>query len=204
MADLSASEPHVGGYLTHIPVRSYLEADILSKESTWNILGFVRAAGAGGASADDIVKGLGLPASLVYSTLKELRRLEFISVLPRDKRRPHERKRRYLCERTTWGKYRVDGRFMGVISYEGVTKRLTGVIRGPILETFSELFDEFKSKGRLRPFLPLEADERICPVCNKNHEALEFVYAIILAALDPFITESTEFRDMLVEKGYAR
>jgi hypothetical protein len=191
-------------YLTHIPVRSYLEADILSKESTWNILGFVRKAGAGGAAADEIAMGLGLPKSVVYSTLKELRRLEFISILPREKKRTRERKKRYLCERTTWGKYRIDSAFMGVIEYEGVTKRLTERLRAPILEAFSELFDEFGSRSRLRPYLPSAREARICPICRRNHEATEFVYALILAAVDPFITESREFRNLLIERGYAR
>lgn len=191
-------------YLTHIPVRSHLEADILSKESTWNILSDVRAAGAGGIAADEIVKGLGLPPSVVYSTLKELRRLEFISVLPRDKKRPGERKKRYLCERTTWGKYRIDPQFMNLIAYEGITKRLTEKLEAPIMEEFSDLFKEFASKSRLRPYLPAAGRDRVCQVCGRNHEATEFVYATILAALDPFITESKEFRNLLIDNGYAK
>ncbi len=190
-------------YLTHIPVRSYLEADILSKESTWNILDYVRIAGAGGASADEIAKKLRLPASAVYSTLKELRRLEFVSILPRDLRRAKERKKRYLCERTTWGKYRIDVPFMNVLAYEGITKDLTDKLKAPLLKELSDLFEEFKSRSKLRSYLPEAGEERICPICRRNHEATEFVYAVILAALDPFITESDEFRDLLIEKGYA-
>lgn len=191
-------------YLTHIPVRSYLEADVLSRESTWNILGHVRMAGAAGATTDEIAKTLGLPPSAVYSTLKELRRLEFVSILPRAKKRRAERKKRYLCTRTTWGKYRINGQFVDALAYEGATKKLTEALEGPLLQQFSRLFDEFGSKSALRPYLPERGDGRICPICDKSHEATEFAYAVLLAVLDPFITESPEFRNLLIEKGYAR
>jgi len=191
-------------YLTHIPVGSFHEADILARESTWNILAYVRNAGASGAAADEISKGLRLPPSMVYATLKELRRLEFVSILPRDKRRVKERKKRYLCERITWGKYRIDGSFMNALEFAGVTRRLTSQLKVPILEVFSSLFEEFQSKSALRSFLPKAGTDRICPICDRNHEATEFVYAAILASLDPFITESKEFRDLLINHGYAR
>jgi DNA-binding transcriptional ArsR family regulator len=191
-------------YLTHIPVGTYHEAGILAKESTWNILAYVRAIGASGAAADEISRGLGLPPSMVYSTLKELRRLEFVSIIPRDRRRAKERKKRYVCERITWGKYRIEGSFMNALELEGMTKRLTEKLRAPILELFTGVFEEFQAKSELRRFLPKAEAERICPICDRNHEATEFVYAAILAALDPYITESKEFRHLLVEKGYAR
>jgi hypothetical protein len=189
-------------YLTHIPVRSYLEADILSKESTWNILGYVRNAGAGGATANEISQDLELPPSLVYSTLKELHRLEFISILPRGRKKTKDRKKRYLCERTTWGKYRIDPAFADAIEFEGIVRRLTDKVKSPILDVFTQIFDEFNSKRRLRPFLPAVGESMLCPVCGRNHEATEFVYAIILAALDPFITKSPEFRGLLARQGY--
>ena len=191
------------GYLTHIPVRSHLEADILSREKTWNILDRVRKAGAAGVAADEIVKALGLPPSEVYSILKELERLEFVSILPRDKKRNKERKRRYVCERTTWGRYRVDSHFLDLVTDEGVIGRLTAELKGPILQAFSKLFEDFRSRRRLQPYLPSPGPDRVCPICGRSHEATEFVYAVLLAALDPFITESAEFRGLLVSKGYA-
>ena len=93
---------------------------------------------------------------------------------------------------------------MTVIAHEGITKRLIEILKMPILEEFSELFDEFASKIRLRPYLPAAGEGRICPICGRDHEATEFVYALLLAALDSFITESEEFRDLLIAKGYAR
>lgn len=190
-------------YLTHVPVRSHHEADILSKERSWNILGYVRSAGASGVAADEIVRELNLPATLVYTTLKELRRLEFVSVIPRRKNNK-ERKKRYVCERPTWGKYRVDSAFMNAIAYEGVTRSLGEKLRKPILETFSNLFEEFREKSKLKPFAPVAEENRICPICGRNHEATEFVFAILLATIDTFINESEEFRELLLQKRFAR
>ncbi len=190
-------------YLTHFPVRSYHEADILSKESSWNILGYVRSAGASGVAADEIMKGLNLPPTIVYTTLKELRRLEFVSVLPRIKN-SKERKKRYVCERPTWGKYRIDAPFMSAIAYEGLTRSLGERLRKPLLETFSNLFEEFREKNKLKPFVPVPEESMICPICGRNHEATEFVFAILLATIDTFINDSDEFRKLLVGKGYAR
>lgn len=93
---------------------------------------------------------------------------------------------------------------MNVLAYEGITKHITERLGKPVLDIFSDLFEQFRSKTRLKPFLPSPGEKGICPVCGRNHEAAEFVYALILAALDPFITESKEFRDLLIEKGYAR
>ncbi len=197
--------PKTRSYLTHIPVRSHLEADILSRESTWNILSCVKNAGAAGASTDEIVKELNLPSTTVYTTLKELTRQEFLLVLPKErKKNPKERKKRYLCEKPTWGKYRIDPAFMNAISYENVIKILAEKLNQPILEVFSNLFEEFKTKSKLKSLLPVSEESRICPICKRNHEATEFVFAIILAALDSFLTESPEFTNLLIEKGYAK
>lgn len=189
-------------YLTHVPVRSHHEADILSRENSWNILECIRGAGAHGIAADEIVRDLDLPPTLVYTTIKELRRLEFISIVPRNKGNK-ERKKRYLCERPTWGKYRIDPAFMNAIAYEGVTKSL-GEKLNPMIENFSNLFEEFRARNKLKPFAPIPEQSRICPVCNRNHEATEFIFAIMLATVDTFLNESEEFRQLLVDKGYAR
>lgn len=192
-------------YLTHIPVRSHLEADILSRESTWNILSCVKNAGAAGVSAEEVVKELNLPSTTVYTTLKELTRQEFVLVLPKERKKdPKERRKRYLCEKPTWGKYRIDPVFMNAISYESINRVLAEKLKEPILEVFSSLFEEFKTKGKLKSLLPVSEESRICPMCKRNHEATEFVFAIILAALDSFLTESPEFTKLLIEKGYAK
>ena len=191
-------------YLTHIPVRSPLEADALSKESTWNILRLVRQAGAQGASADEFVKSLRLPPSAVYSTLKELRRLEFVSVLPHENKRKGERKRRFVCERTTWGKYRIDGAFLDAINYEGITEQVTEGLGGALSQVLGRLFDEFGKRPRLLQYLPVAEEGRICPICGRNHEASDFAFAVVLAALDAYITESAAFLGLLRKNAYAR
>ena len=71
----------------------------------------IRQAGANGITAEEITKKESIPASVVYVTLKELYRLEFIFLYPRSKQIKSERKRRFVCERGTWGKYAIDREF---------------------------------------------------------------------------------------------
>lgn len=191
-------------YLTHFPVRSYLEADILSRENTWKIMQHIRRAGARGSSADEISKDLSLPTSIVYSTLKELRRLEFIFTYPREKRPRKERKKRYVCERGTWGKYGIDPQFMEALVLEGKIGAINEKLKGDLLAIFDEIHNDFARKKELRTFLPISSESNICPKCNRSHEAMEFFYAITLKAIDSFIAESSEFNHFLAERGYSR
>ena len=46
----------------------------------------LRQAGAKGVTAEDIIKKEKIPSSVVYSTLKDLYRLEYIFLFPRDKK----------------------------------------------------------------------------------------------------------------------
>ena len=90
---------NVKTYLTHFPVKSYHEADLLSRETTWRIMDHIRQSGAQGITAADITVKEKIPSSVVYSTLKELYRLEFVFLYPRDKKRKGERMKRFVCER---------------------------------------------------------------------------------------------------------
>jgi hypothetical protein len=190
-------------YLTHFPVQSYLEADVLSKESTWNILEYARRAGARGVTAEELSKTLNLPASVVYSTLKELRRLGFVFIYPREKGKVKDRKKRYVCDKSTWGKYGVDNEFLNAMSFAGITDEVIESLRPALVSALSKAFDEFKSRKELKVFLPQSSRNNICPKCGRSHEAMEFVYAIVLRAIDKFITQSDEFRGFLAQRGYS-
>jgi DNA-binding transcriptional regulator GbsR (MarR family) len=52
-------------------------------------------------TANEIIEKEGLPASVVYSALKELYRLDYIFLYPRNKKERGDRKKRYVCERGT-------------------------------------------------------------------------------------------------------
>src|SRR2546428_12504191 len=67
-----------------------------------------------------------------------------------------------------------------------------------------EAFDEFTRKTELRAFLPTPNEENICLRCGRSHEAMEFVYALVLRAIDTFITDSEEFRKFLAARGYSK
>ncbi len=189
-------------YLTHFPVKSYLEAGLLSKETTWRIMDHIRQAGAEGITAEDITEREKIPASLVYSTLKELYRLEFIFLYPREKKRKGERRKRFVCERSTWGKYRIDQEFDMALRVSGILERITDEMRRPITKALQDAYEQFGATKELQRFIPTK-DANICPNCQRSHEAMEFFYATLLRSLDLMITESEEFKKFLVDKGYA-
>ena len=189
-------------YLTHFPIKSYIEADILSKETSWRIMDYIRQAGADGITAEEIVKKEKIPASVVYSTLKELHRLEYVFLYPRDKKSKGERKKRFVCERGTWGKYGIDEEFDAVLRVSGLLEAVTDEMRAPIMRVFKQVYDEFSKRKELQKFLPLKQGN-ICPNCQRSHEAMEFFYATLLRSIDLLINESEEFKKFLVEIKYA-
>jgi hypothetical protein len=189
-------------YLTHFPVESYLEADILSKEIAWKIMDDIRQAGANGITAEDIIGKEKLPASIVYSILKELYRLEFVFLYPREKKSRGDRKKRFVCEKGTWGKYGIDRDFDATLRMSGMLTHMTEELRLPIIKIFKELYNEFNRTKELQRFLPT-SKTNICPNCQRSHEAMEFFYASLLRTVDLMITESDEFKKFLIERGYA-
>lgn len=199
---MKSKNKNVKTYLTHFPVKSYIEADILSKETTWRIMDHIRQAGAKGITAEEITQEEQIPVSIVYTTLKELYRLEYVFLYPRQKKEKGERRKRFVCERGTWGKYGIDKEFDAIIKVNGITDSIVKDLRQPIMKTFEEMYNIFSSKKELHQFLPTK-DTNICPNCQRSHESMEFFYAILLRSIDLMITESKEFKEFLIEKGYA-
>jgi hypothetical protein len=193
---------NVKTYLTHFPIKSYIEADILSKETTWRIMDDIRQAGANGITADEITKKESIPASVVYVTLKELYRLEFIFLYPRSRQIKSERKKRFVCERGTWGKYTIDKEFDAALKVNELLESITYELKEPIMKVLKDTYDKFSTKRELQRFLPTR-NTNICPNCQRSHEAMEFFYATILRTIDLMITESDDFKMFLLGKGYA-
>jgi hypothetical protein len=189
-------------YLTHFPVKSYIEADILSKETTWHIMDYIRQAGAQGITAEDIIEKEKIPASIVYSTLKELYRLEYVFLYPREKKSKGERRKRFVCERSTWGKYGIDDEFDATLKVSGLLESITEEMRVPVMKAFRDAYEQFSTKRGLQKFLPTK-QTNICPNCQRSHEAMEFFYATLLRSIDLMITESDEFKKFLIDIGYA-
>jgi hypothetical protein len=188
-------------YLTHFPVKSYVEADILSKETTWRIMDYIRQAGAQGITAEEIVQKERIPTSMVYSTLKELYRLEYVFLYPRDKKTRGERRKRFVCERSTWGKYGIDDDFDATLRVSGLFDSITEEMRTPVMKVLKQAYDEFSKRKELQKFLPKE--NNICPNCQRSHEAMEFFYAMLLRSIDLIISESSEFKKFLVDIKFA-
>jgi hypothetical protein len=198
----STKNKNIKTYLTHFPVKSYLEADLLSKETTWRIMDHIRQAGAQGITADDITQREKIPASVVYSTLKELYRLEYVFLYPREKKQKGERKKRFVCERSTWGKYRIDQDFDAALRVSGILERITEEMRQPIMNALDEAYKQFGPTKELQRFIPTK-QSNICPNCQRSHEAMEFFYATLLRSIDIMITDSDDFKKFMVARGYA-
>ena len=198
----SAKGKNIKTYLTHFPVKSYLEADLLSKETTWRIMDRIRQAGAQGITVEDITSREKIPASAVYSTLKELYRLEYVFLYPREKKHKGERKKRFVCERSTWGKYRIDQEFDAALSVSGILERITDEMRQPVMNALKDAYEQFSATKGLQRFIPTK-QTNICPNCQRSHEAMEFFYATLLRSIDLMITESEDFKKFLVDRGYA-
>jgi len=193
---------NVKTYLTHFPVKSYHEADLLSRETTWRIMDHIRQSGSQGITARDITEKEKIPASVVYSTLKELYRLEFIFLYPREKKRRGERMKRFVCERSTWGKYRIDQEFDSALRVSGILERITDEMRQPVTKALQDAYEQFGKTKELQKFIPSK-NTNICPNCSRSHEAMEFFYATLLRSIDLMITESEDFKQFLVDRGYA-
>ena len=121
---------------------------------------------------------------------------------PREKKSPGERRKRYVCERSTWGKYGIDQEFDMVLKVSGVLESITEEMRQPIMKVFRQVYEQFSAKKELQRFLPTK-EVNICPNCHRSHEAMEFFYATLLRSIDLMITESSEFKKFLVDRGYA-
>lgn len=188
--------------MTHFPVKSYLEADVLSRETTWRIMDSIRQAGSKGITAEDIIEREHVPPSAVYATLKELYRLKYVFLFPREKKSRGERSKRYVCERGTWGKYGIDPEFDVVLKMSGTLDKVIEGTSQPIMKAFKEVYDTFSSKRELQKYLPTK-ETNICPNCHRSHEAMEFFYAVLLRSVDLLVTESEEFLKLLIDQGYA-
>ena len=143
---------NVKTYLTHFPIKSYIEADILSKEVTWRIMDDIRQAGAKGITADEITKKEILPASVVYVTLKELYRLEFIFLYPRSRQIKSERKKRFVCERGTWGKYTIDKEFDAALKVNELLESITYDLKEPIMKVLKTRTTSLAQNASCRGF----------------------------------------------------
>ena len=121
----------------------------------------IRQSGAQGITAADITEKEKIPASVVYSTLKELYRLEFIFLYPREKKRKGERKKRFVCERSTWGKYRIDQEFDSALRVSGILERMTDEMRQPVTKALQDAYEQFGETKELQKFLPTEAHQHL-------------------------------------------
>ena len=190
-------------YVSSYPVTTRSEAEVLSKRDVWDVLNYLHRKGPKGATADEISSRLGISRSVTYATLRDLHRFEIISVYSREEGRKKIRKKAYACRTNTWGQCRADVHFADAMRMSGELEQMNRELVGPLLQALDDVYVHFSSRRELKPFLPSNDLEGICPKCHRNHEAVEFFCTIILLAVQGLVSESEEFEKFLVERRFA-
>jgi DNA-binding MarR family transcriptional regulator len=177
-------------YLVSISITEENEARVLGSPSAWEILDELRGAGLKGRTAEEISKELGIPISTVYGVLNRLDAIGYLETRRLAKRlgRPSKdveenekrtgKKKRIYVEHVQWGGISLDDDFADF--FDKTLQKL--VDKSKIAEFYSELVDKMittmENNSDGRDLLP--SMER-CPVCKSNHEATEYVWALVLA-----------------------
>ena len=192
-----------GIYASSYPVVSRSEAEVLSREVVWDILAHLRKRGAGGATADEIARELKVSRSTVYSTLKELRRFNFLGVYSQKDGHRKTRRKVYACRAGTWGWTHVDEHFAAAMRISGGLKEINQELDPLLIRALANFYDDFSTKRELSSLIPKVNPNNICPTCKRNHEAIEFFTTVCVLAIHSLISESKEFEEFLVERKFS-
>lgn len=202
MAARTTNEKNSQIYVGSFPVTSRTEAEVLSKGNVWEVLNYLHKKGPKGATAEEISRELGISRSVTYATLKDLHRFEIISVYSREEGRKKIRKKAYACRTNTWGQCRADVHFAEAMRISGELEQMNRELNGPLLQALDDIYVHFSSRRELRPFLPSDDPEGVCPKCHRNHEAVEFFCTIIFLAVQSMVSESKEFEKFLADRRF--
>jgi len=178
-------------YFESIPVSQEEHAMVLASPSTWEIIGKLRESGVHGQTVEELETGLDIPKSTVYHILKALRTAGFVETKRSIKKigrpsreRDEEEKRtgkqkKIYIEKIPWGSYSFDMNFDRF-----AVEHLDWIIdESDIFQHYIKLVEKIiltmKKDGK--DFLP---SDELCSVCNRNHEAEEFIMALIFLISD--------------------
>lgn len=189
-------------YVSSYPVVTRSEAEVLSKGYVWDVLSYLHRRGPMGAPAEEISREVGISLSVTYSILKDLHRFDIVSVYSRQEGRKKVRRKAYACRTDTWGQCRADVHFADAMRISGELGQMNRELNGPLLRILDDVYVHFASRNELKPFLPSDDPDGICPKCKRNHEAVEFFCTICYLAIQSFISESKEFERFLAERKF--
>jgi len=195
-------------YFESIPITSERQAIVLASPSSWEIINELRHEGVKGLTVEELSDKLDIPKSTIYHVLKELRAAGFVETrrslkkigrpskeMEEEEKRTGKQKKIYV-ENIPWGMWSFDHDFDRF-----ATEYLDGIIdESNIFEHYIQLIDEIvenmKEDSYLKQFLP---SDQICYICKKNHQAEEFVRALVSLISDR-IMENHEFMMHVNEK----
>lgn len=179
-------------YFETIGISSEREANVLSSSTGWDILSVLRHAGIDGHTAEELEGILDIPRSTVYNVLKELMAAGFVesrryrkhigrpSNNDEEELRTGKQKKIYI-ENINWGNFTFHHEFDRYL-VESIDKIIDqSELSKYFLETIDKILEKMKKTTKGKQFLPSEG---ICPGCHYNHEAKEFLTALIMTIAD--------------------
>ncbi|MGI0048976.1 MAG: helix-turn-helix domain-containing protein, partial [Nitrososphaera sp.] len=181
----------------------------LGSLSGWEVLEELREAGIDGMMVNEIADKLDLPTSTVYNVLRHLGAAGLVKVkrykkkigAPDKTRRQDElrtgKKKRIYLEDINWGATSFDDDFgdfvdknlIDIINKSDIAKQCTFLI--------DKLIVAMKADPDGKEMLP---DKKICPNCDRDHEAVELMWAFLLA-ISQSVLSSEELEEKCKQHG---
>lgn len=196
-------------YLDSIPVTSESDAKILGSAAGWEILEELRGVGIDGLTVNEIAASLDLPTSTVYGVLRQLTAANLVKQkrykkkvgAPDKKRREDElrtgKKKKIYLENINWGAISFDDDF-GLFVEKKVKEIIEqSDISGQCSSLIDKIIAKMKADADGKDMLP---SKNICPNCEKDHEAAELIWALLLAIID-VVQVSSELEDTCKKHG---
>lgn len=206
-------------YLPSIPVESREQAMMLASEVCWDTIEVLRKRGIRGMTAKEIqeeLKPKGYPQSTIYAALTQLERAAWIhSRRPTFKWGRRGLKERVLEKRV--GRDRVRGgrprkvyrvhEMWGVNFDDDFAESLDPIVEKympQLKETWIKILDniiqEYRTAEKLKKFYP---KDEICPDCNFEHDAYEFLTAISFGMVRS-IENQKEWEELAKKHGFLK
>lgn len=208
-------------YTPFISVIDKEDARIIGKEGLFEVLMAVYESGSRGITAKKTAEELNISVQSVYNHLESLVHLGALKA-----RTASELRRKTAHPGRPKGSKVGRGKKMGKVFYEACNADINILIGEPVFdEDFKETFDEIATPkdarkvlrefskattGVLEYFLPkLEKHkekvwptDKNCPFCEVNHDAREFVRAIVLRVAMGYLEKSERYESLMLKHKF--
>lgn len=178
----SAQKTESNSYFTHMGIDSPAEASILANEYAWSIIEIVQLTGSRGITAEEVQskieekEGIKISRSKTYALLRRLYEMQFLH-----KHYDTYKNAQVYTQSGVVGQIDLDPEFLVDVEDKMeivITKKLFPAFQEYVEKTIEEL----DSDEATRHWLPYTGKYSLCERCHINHEAEEFVDALISSA----------------------